>query len=657
MFPQFEEPTDEKSYFVRGLWLPLAFALGCAAYFTLPTEPELIIYTVLSGLPALMVLLLRLVAFDALSLRQFLVLLNVWFLVGFGYSDFRTGLVAPEPVRAPLDKVMVEGWIDGIERDGSRERLTLKVHSISGIEGTATPEKVRLTLRKTSEFRPGRFVRCFASVKPPPEPALRGEYEFAREAYFKGLGGVGFAFGTCRPGVLQAPEGPVQDLLNGINQKRINIAQLIAETGGEGGGLAAALLTGDRSYIPEDQQETLRASGLAHLLAISGLHMGLAGGALYFLFFRGLALVSPLSKRMPVQKIAAVFALIGITAYLMLSGASISAQRAYIMVLFAFLAVIFDMPVISFQTLGLSLLGVLLISPSAVVTPGFQMSFSAAGALIRAYTGPEFKHLGNRLPLPAVIRNFLAPLFLTSIVAGLATAPFAIFHFGRFATYGIMANLFVMPLVTVLCVPLAILSVIGMMAGLSELPIQWFARSLELIVQIASRFVTDGYAARFPQEQPLTAFPFMMMAGALMFWILSLSTRWLLIGSMLTIALVTWAMHPSFDVVRTSSNHLAVKTDSGWAVVKLKDAGLQPLSFSKFPEIECKGGCEIAVEHAIVKISSDGGVKIHTPQDGQIALPDFDSYGVALNTGAPIMKDLSYRPCRPWSQNWPQCKS
>lgn len=635
----------------------MCFAFGTMAYFSIDSEPGWTTY-----LASTCALLIVISAQNGLketfrALPRFIVLLIIWFAAGFSYSDFRTSLNSNVPITENLSRVMVEGWVNEVSRSGSRERITLRVHAVSGLQPSELPKRVRLSHSSESGFAPGRFIRCYGDINPAPEPAMKGEYDFGRDAYFRGLGGVGFVYGRCRAGIVSEKESPGLRFTNHLTGFRRVLATHIADRAGEGGGLAAALLTGDRSFLSEHTQETLRASGLAHLLAISGLHMGLAGGALYFIFFRSLVLIEPLSKRFPVQKIAALAALTGVTAYLFLSGASISAQRAYIMVSIAFLAVLFDMPVISFQTLGLALLGVLFLSPSASTTPGFQMSFAAAAALVRAFSGKPLKVFERKIPLPDGFKNIIGPILLTSVVAGLATMPFAWFHFDRIAPLGILANFVVMPIVTFICVPLAVLSVVGMLAGVGDLPLYYFGQSLNLVTIVAELFVIthDGDTAL---GKGLSYNSFMLFAFALVIWILFPKPPWRILTGAIVGGLGIWLLTPTPEIIVVGNGNMALQTEDGWVRLKGEGAGLVPLSLSDLKAVRCKDKCSFALNNNVeIELLNGSPPTIKYLSGQKYEIPMQQSTGITISKSGLNFKDLSFKKCRPWSMAWPDCRN
>ncbi|MGG2477764.1 ComEC/Rec2 family competence protein, partial [Rhizobium sp. BR5] len=167
---------------------------------------------------------------------------------------------------------------------------------------------------------------------------------------------------------------------------RSAIAERIRTTiGGDAGAFAASIVTDERQAITAQTMEALRLSGLAHIVAISGLNMALASG----IFFVGLRLAFSLfpasAQRWPVKKIAAFAALLMTLAYYLISGFAVSAERAWLMMSVMLIAVLFDQPSLSLRNVAISALVILIFSPSEIMGPSFQMSFAATIALVSAY--------------------------------------------------------------------------------------------------------------------------------------------------------------------------------------------------------------------------------------------------------------------------------
>lgn len=226
---------------------------------------------------------------------------------------------------------------------------------------------------------------------------------------------------------------------------------------GDSGALIAALSVADRKAISTQTVENLRTSGLAHILAISRVHMALAGGV-FFLFLRKLASLFPfLVERWAIKKIASLGAIGVATIYLALSGAGIVTQRAWLMMVILLGAVFFNRQALTMRNVALAAILIIIVSPFAVLSPGFQMSFAATAALIAAYSawkpnpGRKTKRMIGLIDLEGRagrILRFFGGLVMTSLIAGLASGLFAAYHFNQIATFGLFANLMAMPIVT-----------------------------------------------------------------------------------------------------------------------------------------------------------------------------------------------------------------
>ncbi|MEL7481751.1 MAG: ComEC/Rec2 family competence protein, partial [Pseudomonadota bacterium] len=420
-------------------------------------------------------------------------------------------------VASEIGPVLVEGWLVDIEPGRSGPRLRLRPHAIAGFDQTGLPHEIRLTHTLSLSVSSGRFVRCYAVIRPPPGPSVPGDYDFRRQAWFEGLGGVGYVQGRCRGGVLGAPPDLATRLSADLGARRRQLATYVKEAAGpRAGGFAAALVSGDRSFMAEADQLALRQSGLAHLLAISGLHLGIVGGLVYLLARRGLGLIEPLAVRAPVQKFAAIAAIVAITLYLVLSGASVSTQRAYIMSSVFFAAILIDRPALSLRSFSIALLLVGLLRPESVVTPGFQMSFAATGVLIALYENWTIRRTGRIFSLVARVRFWAASLVMTSVAASAATAPFAAFHFDRIAPYGLVANLVAMPIVSLASVPAAALSILLTPFGAADIGLRLFGWSLEGVLAVAhTASAQNGPVTSLPSMSPVALSGFIAAIGAM----------------------------------------------------------------------------------------------------------------------------------------------
>jgi competence protein ComEC len=398
----------------------------------------------------------------------------------------RTLSVAAPVLAGETRPVAIEGVIAEIDAGARLRRIRLAVTAMEGVSPAETPRYVRFSVRGEIAFAPGRSVRCRAILSPPPRPVVPGDYAFHRDAWFQQLGAVGFSVGECRP----LARAPPSDLWSGasfyIGALRRAIAEHVHQTAGlEGGGMAASMISGDRSFITPEDAEALRVSGLAHLISISGVHMVLAGGA-FFIFVRMLwPLFEPLALRIPVQRIAAAAAIVACSLYFLISGGEVATQRAYIMALIGFGAKLLDRPAISLRSLAVSMVCVVALQPETVVTPGFQMSFAASAALVALYEiWPRLESPGARNPL-ARIRGWVVGAVATSLAASAATFPFALYHFDRAATWSVLANIAASPIIMLWTTPAAVAAAIASLVGFEEHLFGLMGESLAWVMRIA----------------------------------------------------------------------------------------------------------------------------------------------------------------------------
>ncbi len=359
------------------LWTPVAFGAGAAIYFGLKVEPSAVVV----GAAAVAALALA-VAPNLLGWRLGLfapAMLLAASLFGFADGALSTWMCRAPVVPETLGVAEVQGWVvDVASASSERTRLLIAPQAISGLSRAALPARVRLTLRDPSDARPGDAIAVRAILDPPPGPASPGGYDFARDAWFARLGGVGLALGSPREAELPTPDLGLR-LEIGLNALRWRLTERLAtDLGrvGDGGapGLAAAVATSHLSWLPQAQADDLRNSGLAHMLAIAGLHTAAVTGFVFAAIRLLIAAWPWLALRVSGKKLAAAGGLVATLVYLALSGAHPPARRAAITAGVAFIAILCDRRAISMRSLALAALAILILQPLAVVQPGFQKS-------------------------------------------------------------------------------------------------------------------------------------------------------------------------------------------------------------------------------------------------------------------------------------------
>jgi len=414
--------------------------------------------------------------------------LAVMVILGLARSTWHTQ--ASETPKLPrYEKVYdVTGRITAVEKSGPRLRWVVDVRSLDDLSKEKRPAFVRVTTFDKN-FTVGDAVSFRAQLRSPPEPVIPGGYNPAFRAYYDQVGAYGFMLSRPQSNDLRA-QSLREQLSIRIGKIRYGMARRILDKAPEEtAGLQVALLTGIRTWVPDDQTDALRAAGLAHILAISGLHMGLVTGSIFGIALFVLVRIERLARSMDVRKIAAVIGLITATLYLILSGASVATQRAYIMACIIFLALILDRQAISIRSVSVAAFITLWLHPEALVTPGFQMSFSAVLALVVVYRFWDSRRVFRTRPgFAGRIWNDFKALSVTSLVAGTATSGFAVLHFNRIAVYGFFANLFAMPFFTFWVMPVAILVYFAMPFGLEAAPLWLMGKGISIIIAISTWF-------------------------------------------------------------------------------------------------------------------------------------------------------------------------
>jgi len=460
------------------------------------------------------------------------------FLIGLSaaFAGFLAGAVRIRAVDAPVlartTIASVSGFIETVEERGQGRRLLLRVSRIEGISADATPRYVRVSTRSADHLAPGQFVDAKARLLPPPQPAWPGGYDFGRDARFREIGAVGSLLGAAK--VLEPPEGRPWRLAvtARIDAARNALTERIASAiGGQAGGVGAALVTGKRGLIGEPTNDVLRAAGIYHIVSISGLHMVLAAGTFFWLIRACLALFPAAALVWPVKKIAALAAMAGAAAYCVFTGADVATERSLVMTLVMFGAVLADRPALSIRNLSVAALLVLAREPEALLGPSFQMSFGAVAALTAV--APLLSRIGPgerpATPVEAAIRWTARQgigLFATTLVASLATAPFAAYHFQTVNPYGLIGNALALPLVSVVVMPAALLGVLAYPFGLDRPVWQVMGYAVNRVIDVSAWVGGIGGASLTVPALSLAALALMSVA-LLLLTLPASSLRWL----------------------------------------------------------------------------------------------------------------------------------
>lgn len=489
------------------LWGPVALGAGAASYFMLTAEPP---YWFAPG--CLAVAAAGWALGGALRLFWAAACLAA---AGFFVADLRTESVAAPALARELSPRAVTGRLASVEEGPGMRRLVVEVSAIDGVDPGDLPKRVRVTWRGAAfDVLPGERIALRAGLSPPPAPEAPGGFDMRRQLYFQQIGAVGYA--------LTPPQRLDDDVASlaaraqiAVERTRLAVARRIAQAApGAGGAIVAAFVTGKRAAIPAEAERALQRSGLAHLLAISGFHMGLATGLIFFAVRLGLAAIEPAAQRFPIKKWAAIAALAAGVAYLLLSGGGWSARRAFIMTSIVFVAILFDRRALSLRNVAVAATIILLMTPEAVMHPGFQMSFAAVTALIAAYEWASARaDPGRSFALPARLRRYVVGIGVTDTIAATATAPFGLYHFNYAAIYSLPANLAAMPLMAFWIMPVAVAALLLSPLGLDGWAWRAAAEGVEMVLATARAVSTHPGAAAFMPQWPPAALAVISLGG------------------------------------------------------------------------------------------------------------------------------------------------
>nr|WP_282189056.1 ComEC/Rec2 family competence protein [Azospirillum sp. SYSU D00513] len=456
---------------------------------------------------------------------------------GFAAAQWRAQRVAAPMLERQAGPVAVTGRVVSVQRLPNATRAVLEDLSIERVAAGATPARVRLRLTgKAPPPRSGERIRLLAVLHPLQGPAEPGAFDFQRHAFFDRLGGVGYAL-RAHETLEVRPPGPWRSLSDGFDRARGVIAERVRAAIADPGEAAvtAALMNGEQVAIPQPVMEAFRDSGLAHLLSISGLHVGIAAGIVFFTVRALLALVPPLALRWPIKKIAAVFAILAAAAYTMLVGAPLPTLRALLMTGVVMAAILVERDPLSMRLVAFAALVTLLILPEGLLGPSFQMSFGAVVALIAAYelASPVLARWRQETGFLGRSVLYLGGIAFTSLVATLATTPFAMFHFQQIAFYGLLANMIAVPVTSLWVMPCSLLAYLLMPLGLEGPALAAMGWGVAVIIwtaELASSL--PGAVLRVP-AMPLAGLVAVTLGGV---WLAIWTRPWRLLGAAAVLA-------------------------------------------------------------------------------------------------------------------------
>ena len=332
-----------------------------------------------------------------------LALLATAVMAGFAVATLKTFVIAHPVLAFPVSNVDIAGFVEVREERDRSDRIVVRALKVEAARLLQKPDRVRVSVKKGTAPPVGSYVSFRARLSPPLQPLRPGGYDFARDLYFQRIGAVGFAQGAIKTEEPSAARGfwlnyasAIQGLRDGID------ARIRSAVPGDNGAIASALITGKRDAISSQVNDAMYVSSLAHVLSISGYHMAVVAGVVFFVLRALLALAPGLASHKAIKKWSALAALMAALFYLLLSGAEVATQRAFIMTAIVLIGVMADRSALTLRTLAIAAFAVLIIAPQSVVHPSFQMSFAATLALVAAAVALSllipWNHLTDEVP-------------------------------------------------------------------------------------------------------------------------------------------------------------------------------------------------------------------------------------------------------------------
>jgi competence protein ComEC len=532
--------------------LPFALIAGILIYRLLHTEPDLVSLAIGSCAVIAALHLLRWPLWSRLCIAAWIGFCALP-LHGVAFGTNMLGSAKYGHYTMRIDAVVFD--------DGEAQRWLVSEIVAEDSRDDPGIRRARLAAPGGVAVQPGDALQARVRFYPVPAPILPGGYDAQFAGYFDGIG----AYGT----VLGEPMVTIRDdggLFRWTETIRRTIAQRLLQILDQpSGGIAIALVTGNQSWLQEEQRDLMSSVGLAHVLAISGLHLTLVAGTMFFTLRALLSLSYRLPQHLPVKRIAAAGGIAVAIAYLIISGMGIAAIRATIMLTLIFAAITFARQALTMRNVAIAALVIALADPASIFRASFQLSFAAVIALIAAYELARDNRENTGGDRHKAIRLFM-DIAMTSLIAGLATLIFTAYHFQQTAPFGILGNLLAMPIVTFVMMPSALLATLLIPFGLDVLPFQIMGWSIDIMLWCAQlvRSISGGF-----DPSPLLAPSSLLVCLAALGWLAFFKTRMRLVGPALAVPVIfLFCLERSPDVlIADSTQALAVRSDRQLALM------------------------------------------------------------------------------------------
>ena len=572
-------------------WISVLFGMGIGLYFGLSAEPSLWWTLGIIEIFILIVILYR-------KSEEKLLFLSIPAIVlaGFTYIQLDAAYIAKTPRLEGEEAIYVQGRISNVDYNSKqRQRITLeKMQNFVGEEIKGSYKITLMPYAAEKTFQVGECVELAAKVMPPYPTTMVGGYQFDRKTFFDKINGTGYSLSR----VFVIPCGKSQITGESVIEKIRNkiVKRIESVLPQDEAGIASALIAGVRNGISQRVTNNYRDSGLAHFLSISGLHMSMLAGFMFLLVRYVVVLMPSLALRYDSKKIAAVFAVVMSFVYLLISGYSVPTQRAFLMTLIFLIGVMISRRSISMRTISWAALCVLMVSPVALITPSFQMSFAAVVALIAFYESCR-SYVQIKVRDKNIFKIVLVYLFgivVSDFIASIATLPYSIYHFNRVAVYTSLGNLLAGPIIGLWIMPFVLISMLLMPLGLDYVPLKILGYGIHWVNEITAYVSALPHAGVPVMSMPMWGLIAITLGGL---WLCLWQRKWRHFGWIgIMIGSLSLCLTQTPDVLIDSSGKaIAVKDKADNMVVLpsrgksfIKNIWLEKTSSPKLTEKEKK---------------------------------------------------------------------
>ncbi len=542
------------------LFFPIIFGIGIMIYFGLGFEPYIPFSKILLLINVCLIALL-LIKKSKISLISYISFVGILLCsCGFLYSYSYTHSIQKTGLEFSVRNADITGVVHSFDYSAEKTKIWIYDTKIER-KDNIKPLRVRLGGDFATLPEIGDKVKLKASLFPPADADSPDSFDFAKWAFYNNLDAIGFANSEFEI----VSENEDYSFYDSIQKLRTFTHDKIHNLSDYTGKIIDSLVLGYTNAIDDETNQNYKASGISHILSISGFHMAIVSGWLFFIFLFFIKLFPKIIKRIPASKIAIWPALICLFLYLLISGSRVASIRAFTISLIGFIAIFFNRKIFSLRNCMLVFFFLLLVNPHYILEAGFQMSFSAVMALIYFYNKYPIKKPDKNLPF--IKRTFLyvwislKTTFLTAFVAGLATMPFVAYHFRAIPIYGTLGNILTIPFFVIIILPLAFIGTISEICFGFSFPLEIVSYANKIVDSITAWIASLPNAIILTPVIPSLCLFFIALGGLIYMFF---KTKIRLVGLGLILLSLSFIFLQDKPILYSTpmSEVIAVKTDS-----------------------------------------------------------------------------------------------